>query len=204
MLIVCKATSEVVAAIATLNQNAPVSLPVPSPFSARSLLVCVYLPRVQVDPCFRRFCRIRVYFCTAVCLSDLGKSRLAPVSRFLFFVLNLLRESLAYCSCSNPRSGTYYYKPDNRHSCCPQYTIRYFDILSPLAYLLIYHTAWMRQLLTREETSVKRSTDGISTSQDLNTPTKRLDIAQEVESKYRGYEYRGPKEVDKEGPKPVK
>ena len=23
------------------------------------------------------------------------------------------------------RSGTYYYKPDNRHHCCPHYTIRY-------------------------------------------------------------------------------
>ena len=61
----------------------------------------------------------------------------------------------------------------------------------------------MRQLLTREETNVKRSTDGISTSQDLNTPTKLLDIAQEVESKYRRYEYRRLKEVDKGGPRPV-
>ena len=84
MLIVCKAISEVVAAIATLNQNAPVSLPVPNPFTAPSLLVCVYLPRVQVDPCLRRFCRIRVYFCTAICLPELGRSRLAPVSRFHF------------------------------------------------------------------------------------------------------------------------
>ena len=62
----------------------------------------------------------------------------------------------------------------------------------------------MRQLLTREETNVKRSTDGISTSQDLNTPTKLLDIAQEVESKYRRYECRRLKEIDKGGPRPVK
>ena len=26
------------------------------------------------------------------------------------------------------RSGTYYYKPDNRNSCCPHYTIRYVGI----------------------------------------------------------------------------
>ena len=62
----------------------------------------------------------------------------------------------------------------------------------------------MRQHLTREETNVKRSTDGISTSQDLNTPTKLLDIAQEVESKYRRYKCPRLKEVDKGGPRPVK
>lgn len=62
----------------------------------------------------------------------------------------------------------------------------------------------MRQRLTPEETSVKRSTDGISTSQDLNTPTKLLDIAQEVESKCNCYECRRLKEVDKRGTRPVK
>ena len=62
----------------------------------------------------------------------------------------------------------------------------------------------MRQLLTREETNVKRSIDGISTSQDLNTSTKLLDIAQEVESKYRRHKCRRLKEVDKGGPRPVK
>ena len=35
------------------------------------------------------------------------------------FMLAFLRVSCL------PRSGTSYYKPDTRHSCCPHYTIRY-------------------------------------------------------------------------------
>ena len=92
MLIWIKDTSEVVAATAILNPETPVSLPVPCPLLANLLFVYVYQPQVQADPWsfFRRLCRARIYFFTAICLSSLGRSRLAPVIILIFIVPSLL------------------------------------------------------------------------------------------------------------------
>lgn len=61
------------------------------------------------------------------------------------------------------RSGTYYYKPDNQHSCCPHYTIRYHVAPHFPEDVLIPDLAWMQQLSIQEGSSVKPSTDGTST-----------------------------------------
>lgn len=81
------------------------------------------------------------------------------------------------------RSGTYYYKPDNQYSCCPQYTIRYRVAQSLLEDVLNGRLAWMRQLLIREETSVKRSIDGTSTLRAQITLKNPQDFARRVERK---------------------
>ena len=59
-------------------------------------------------------------------VTDVGKSRLASV--FIAFLCPRRSRRASSLCFDTPffRSGTYYYKPDNQHSCCPHYTIRYY------------------------------------------------------------------------------
>ena len=167
-----------VAAIAILNQNTPVSIRGPRPLLTTE--VCVRSPGRQAF-CAARSGRLprkyalapsglltptSVAFYLSVYIGFkskliLGSSPGASVG----FLSTFLQPSVyqKFVDRGWRRSGTYYYKPDNHHSCCPHYTIRYY--VAPLfpEDLLIPYLAWMRQLSIREGNSVKPSTDGTST-----------------------------------------
>ena len=95
-------------------------------------------------------------------LTDVGRSRLASVIIALLCPRRSRRASSLCFDIPFFRSGTYYYKPDIQHSCCPHYTIRYYVAPPFPEDVLIPDLAWMRQLSIREESSVKPSTDGTS------------------------------------------